>query len=133
MQQGAFNLRKWKTNSKTLQQKINLTEGETFETSEVKILGIRWDTKRDKFQLDFKEITTFVKSLPPTKRSILRLSAKVFDPMGLLSPFVIGTKILFQALCKSKIDWDSPLDGDLLCHWKCLIKEIEAISEIRKP
>ena len=130
MQQGGFNLRKWKTNSKTLQQKIDLTEGGASETSEVKILGIRWDTERDEFQFDFKEITTFVRSLPPTKRSI---SAKVFDPMGLLSPFVIGTKILFQALCKSKIDWDSPLDGDLLCHWKCLIKEIEAISEIRIP
>ena len=133
MQQGGFNLRKWKTNSKTLQQKIDLTEGGASETSEVKILGIRWDTERDEFQFEFKEITTFVRSLPPTKRSILRLSAKVFDPMGLLSPIVIGTKILFQALCKSKIDWDSPLDGDLLCHWKCLIEEIEAISEIRIP
>ena len=53
-QLGGFNLCKWKTNSKTLQQKINLTEGETFKTSEVKILGIRWDTEQDEFQ---KEIT----------------------------------------------------------------------------
>jgi len=77
IQQGRFNLRKWKTNSKTLQQKINLTEEGASETSEVKILGIRWDTERDEFQFDYKEITTFVKSLPPTKRAIKIISQGV--------------------------------------------------------
>ena len=133
MKQGGFNLRKWKTNSKILQQKINLTEGESSESSKVKLLGIRWDTERDKFQFNFKEITTFVKSLPPTKRSILRISAKVFDSLGLLSPFTIGAKILFQVLCKSKQDWDLILDGDLLRQWERLTEEFETVSEISIP
>ena len=55
-----------------------------------------------------------MKLLPPTKRSVLRISAKMFDPLGLLSPFIIGAKILFQVLCKSKQDWDSILDGKLI-------------------
>lgn len=98
-----------------LQQKIYLTKGETSETPEVEILKVRWDTERNEFQFDFKEVTTFVKSLPPTKRSILRVSAKAFDPLGLLSPFVSGTKILFQVLCKCKLDWNLILDGNMLC------------------
>ena len=65
MQQGGFNLRKWNTNSQMLRQRINLAEGDTSETLEVKILGVKWDTERDEFQFDFKELTTFVKSLPP--------------------------------------------------------------------
>ena len=67
-----------------------------------------------------------MKSLPPTKCSILRISAKVFDP-------VIGTKILFQTLCKSKLDWDSTLEGGLLHQWKYLLEEFETISEISIP
>jgi len=66
-----------------------------------------------------------MKSLPPTKRSVLRISAKVVDPLGLLSPFVIRTKILFQTLCKSKLDWDTTLEGELLHHWKCLLQRSE--------
>ena len=133
MCQGGFNLRKWKTNSKILQGKINLAEGEDSETHEVKLLGVRWNTELDTFQFDFKEVTEFVRSLPPTKRSILRISAKVFDPLGLLSPFVIKTKILFQTLCKSKLEWDSTLEGEMLHQWKHLLEEYDTVSEISIP
>ena len=133
MKQGGFNLRKWRTNSKNLQQKINLMQGESSESQEVRLLGVKWNTERDEFQFDFKEVTNFVKLLPPTKRSVLRISAKMFDPLGLLSPFIIGAKILFQVLCKSKQDWDSILDGHLLRQWKQLTEEFEAVSEISIP
>jgi len=45
MKQGGFNLRKWRTNVKTLQQRIHMEEGEGGETQEVKVLGVRWDTE----------------------------------------------------------------------------------------
>ena len=95
MKQGGFNLRKWRTNVKPLQQRINMAEGRESETQELKLLGVKWNTEFDFFQFDFKEVVDFMKSLSPIKRSVLRLSAKVFDPLGLLSPFVIGTKMLF--------------------------------------
>ena len=95
MKQGGFNLRKWRTNSKNLQQKINLMQGELSESQEVRLLGVKWNTERDEFQFVFKEVTNFVKLLPPTKCSVLRTSVKMFDPLGLLSPFIIGAKILF--------------------------------------
>ena len=47
------------------------------------------------------------------RRSILKVSAKLFDLLGLLSPFIIGTKILFQSLCKDKGGWDEKLEGNL--------------------
>ena len=74
-----------------------------------------------------------MKLLLPTKHSVLRISAKTFDLLGLLSPFIIGAKILFLMLCKSKRDWDSILDGDLLCQWKHLREEFETVSEISIP
>ena len=55
-----------------------------------------------------------MQSLTPTKRSILRLSAKIFDPLGFLSPFVTSIKMLFQTLCKSKVSWNDELEGYLL-------------------
>ena len=91
MNQGGFNLRKWKTNSRILQQRIDAVEGKAVnEMLELKLLGVSWDISKDTFQFDLRDLVNFVKSLPPTKQSILRASAKVFDPLGLLSPFVFG-------------------------------------------
>ena len=78
-----------------------MAEGRGSETQELKLLGVKWNTEVDFFQFDYKEVVDFMKSLLPTKCSVLRLSAKVFDPLGLLSPFVIGTNTLFQTFCKS--------------------------------
>ena len=78
-------------------------------------------------------MTVFVRALPSTKRSMLRVLIKVFDPLGLLiiSPFMIGTKILFQTLCKSKINWDDILDGTLMQRWNCLVKSLNHLRKLQ--
>lgn len=42
------------------------------------------------------------------KRSILRIVAKFFDPLGIISPNVIEMKVIFEELCKMKAAWDDP-------------------------
>ena len=136
MRKGGFNLRKWHTNSADLQQRIDYLENVTLsETSstQVKILGMSWDTKEDYFCFEFGDVVLYMQSLPPTRRSVLRLSAKIFDPLGLLSPFVISIKILFQTSCKSKLQWDDRLDGSLLEEWVRLEKDLVTLSQIRVP
>ena len=61
------------------------------------------------------------------------MSAKLSNPLGLCSPFIIGTKILFQILCKNKVGWDEELEGNLSKRWKQLITELEALSTIKAP
>ena len=72
-------------------------------------------------------------SLPLNKRSVLKVTAKIFDPMGFLSPFTIGLKILFQELCVGKINWDETLQGELLRKWKSLLDEIRCFETVRIP
>ena len=98
-------------------------------------MGLNWDCKADKFYFDLQEVITLAKSLLPTRRSILKVSAKFFNPLGLLSPFIIGTKILFQSLCKDKVGWDEKLEGTLaknetksLRNWS-----LEVLSTIKVP
>ena len=76
----------------------------------MKLLGVKWNTEVGFFQYNFKEVVDFMKSLL-TKCFVLRLSAKVFDPLGLLSPIVNGAKMVFQTFCKSNLDWDTMLEG----------------------
>ena len=44
----------------------------------------------------FFELMKYARSLPTSKHSLLRVIAKIFDPLGLLAPFVIRLKALFQ-------------------------------------
>lgn len=88
----------------------------------------------DEFLFNFTEPMNLAHSLPVTKRSaILRLSAKIFDPLGFLSPFVIQIKIIFQEICTEKIDWDQNLVGKTLDSWNSLEAELESLEQVKIP
>ena len=63
--------------------------GSTTSDDETKVLGVNWDPESDQFYFDFSKIHEYGKELPITKRSVLKISAKLFDPIGIFSPFVI--------------------------------------------
>ena len=103
------------------------------ETTQVKVLGMAWDTVADAFLFNLAELIEYARSLPVTKRSLLKWSSKIFDPLGFLSPFTIRLKILFQVLCLDKIDWDGELQGESRKQWNVLISELEILKTIRVP
>ena len=61
-----------------------------------RVLGISWDNQTDDFLFDFTNLIVYVRQLQPSKRSVLKFTAKIYDPLGLLSSFVICLKVLFQ-------------------------------------
>lgn len=56
----------------------------------VKVLGSLWNTATDQFVFNLVDLYGQAKKLPTTKRSLLKISAKIFDPIGLLSPFAMN-------------------------------------------
>ena len=73
------------------------------------VLGINWDTNTDSFAIEFDSLVEDTYYETVTKRNILKFSTSLFDPLGLALPFILTSKVLFQKLCKDKIDWDSPV------------------------
>jgi len=98
-----------------------------------KLLGITWNSDTDEFTFCFSELIAYMKELPATKRSVLKASAKIFDPLGLISPFVIRLKVLFQTLCIEGQNWDEPLIGNALEQWNQFANELKALDKIRIP
>ena len=162
MSEGGLNLRKWTTNSPDLLKRIRQAEEahagnhgstltsvseeeQTYAQSHTglmnptesqthnKLLGVLWDSKSDELLVDLSELVRYAHSLPMTKRSVLRVSAKIFDPLGLLSPFVVKLKLLFRNLCSENVNWDDPVEGEILNKWKSLIQEFESLGQIRVP
>ena len=58
---------------------------------------------------------------------------QVVDPLGLLSPFTMKMKILFQILCNRSIDWDTPLFSEHLTHWEEIMDSLTVLHELKVP
>ena len=127
---GGFNLRKFVTSSSNLQQRIDCAEGiqhpepvqklsysdETYakttlgvpsagQAGDYKILGVSWNPRDDCLFFDVSDLAQLAYNLQPTKRNIVSLIGKFYDPLGFLAPVTIGFKIFFQKLCQPKMDW----------------------------
>ncbi|XP_051864115.1 uncharacterized protein LOC127566213 [Drosophila albomicans] len=55
--------------------------------------------------------------LKATKRNILSVTSRLFDPLGLLSPLIIKAKILLQELWLQKLEWDESIPLSLDISW----------------
>ena len=135
--EGLFHLRKWRTNDPDLRQKINSFENNEspIESTADKILGIIWDENSDTLNFDLKEIIETACSNIPTKRNILSILSSFYDPLGLIQPIIISLKILFQDICKRKVDWDTEIPDDLKETWFSLISSLKHANtiEIKRP
>ena len=80
----------------------------TLNDSEQKALGLRWDSMEDELSISFEKVVMLSDSLLPTKRNLLRLSASIFDPLGLISAVTVQFRILLQDICKLRSGWDTP-------------------------
>ncbi|XP_043241030.1 uncharacterized protein LOC122391301 isoform X1 [Amphibalanus amphitrite] len=83
----------------------------------VKVLGVTWWPDDDTFSFVGQLLPDDV---VPTKRVLLSLIARLFDPLGFLTPFTMLAKCLFQDLWEQGSGWDEPLrggDAELFRSW----------------
>ncbi|XP_058827641.1 uncharacterized protein LOC131687569 [Topomyia yanbarensis] len=134
---GGFHLHKWSSNSLELLETIPEADREqlvSFEESGanevIKMLGLMWNPSTD--ELLFVSMPT-CDIETPTKRQVLSLIARMFDPLGLVSPVVIIGKLLMQQTWKENIDWDEQITGELLKNWKYFLVAIAGINQRHIP
>jgi hypothetical protein len=148
MSRGCFSLRKWSFkcfNSAELLQRLPKDMVETSPTGtidftdqlcgtqerSVKCLGTIWNVNKDLFE--FKVPLQPSSDRPITKRSILTQIARLFDPLGWLSPVIIVTKIDMQDLWKLKCNCDEPLPRHTQEQWSSFTSNLSNLAHIYIP
>ncbi|KAG5884515.1 hypothetical protein JTB14_021651 [Gonioctena quinquepunctata] len=103
----AMKLREWCSNDEILRNMFEKDNGA--EISNIgKVLGIQWHINSDELSIDHNAVLDSVKS-PGTKRNVLKMVSKIYDPMGFLGPFTLRMKILLHSIWKLKLGWDELL------------------------
>ena len=68
-----------------------------------------------------------------TKRAVLSVISKVFDPLGLISPVTMRAKILFQDIWRLGLSWDETLPTDLLFQFQKGVQDINVLNSWQVP
>ena len=82
-------------------------------------ISIRYYSPSDEFQF--------------TKRNVLKKTASLFDPLGLIAPFVVKAKFYLQQAWLESLDWDDELPDKLKNEWKNWFIELHALRAIKIP
>lgn len=90
-----------------------------------KVLGMTWNTAKDEFNFDFSELYVLVNT-----QNIVKITAKLFDPLGLVSPMSspIILQLIFESVCKDKLDWDTALTDNFSQEWYSFYKILNIIN-----
>ena len=121
---------------KLLSKKVTFGDKDlVFEES--KVLGMSWDADNDliRYISKFKNVQEFFKHLEInenpvwTKRLILQLSATVFDPLGLISPYTVKARSILQELWKVEVGWDDKIPDDYSKRWQDWLDELFLLAE----
>ena len=100
LQKGGFNLNKWVSSSRQILESVPVerraksVQSLDLEQSDLpteRALGLVWHTDDDVFKISVKE-----KDPVMTRRELLSYLSSVYDPFGIVCPFVLIAKLLFQ-------------------------------------
>ncbi|XP_003381924.1 Pao retrotransposon peptidase superfamily [Trichinella spiralis] len=129
MKKGGFHLTKWVSNLGAVLADVPSEDilGKNTRTS--KILGIVWDSAND--ELVYSVLSDVDPWSRDTKRQLISVTAKVYDPLGHLSPYIIRAKVVFQKLWKKGLNWVDELPSDLQKEWQTWKMELCDILDIR--
>ncbi len=98
----------------------------------LKALGISWNILKDVFLVQsWSSLLQIPDAL--TKRSLLSLYPRLFDPLGFLTPYLMRPKLLFQESWNRERDWDDPLDADIAQSWNTWKIELPRLEQIETP
>ncbi|KAI3356833.1 hypothetical protein L3Q82_003486 [Scortum barcoo] len=98
------------------------------ELSVERALGVQWCVEADEFQF---RVT--VKENPLTRRRVLSTVASVFDPLGLVAPFILLGKQILQTLCRDKVGWDEALPAHILPKWESWLRDLPHLEALKIP
>ncbi|GFX65966.1 integrase catalytic domain-containing protein [Trichonephila clavipes] len=120
MTEGMFDLRGWESSVIPSESMTSL------------VLGLIWDKNSDTLEID-SESLKFDEKEKITKRKILSLVSRVFDPIGFLAPVMIQPKILLQATWKTKETWDDEVNDKIRKKFLKWGKQLKYFKNIKIP
>lgn len=142
MNTAGYELRKWSCNVPALLDDLPSDHMETprpFDGTDdgpglIKVLGIHWDPSLDIFTYH----VNLISDGPVTRRNILSLVARLYDPIGWICPIIFKIKLLLQSLLSNnkesrQVNWDAPAPSSIVKQWHDIISDLPNLRQVSIP
>lgn len=136
---GGFEIRQWASNLPSVIE--DLPPEATSASSELWLsrsssdlqeptLGLRWNCLSDTLGYKHRPL----EPSEPTMRTLYKVLASQYDPIGFIVPFTTRAKVLIQDLWKQDIGWDDPIHPQTLRdQWLSWEEELPNLPHLELP
>ncbi|GFS30169.1 integrase catalytic domain-containing protein [Nephila pilipes] len=115
--EGKFNLGGWKYTGDDDPERVT------------SVLGLIWNCKEDERKINLDWIETHKLEIV-SKRVILSVTHRVFDPIGFLCPVLLIPKLMLQKMWKDNIPWDREVEDDLKLEFLKWFEELISLKNL---
>ena len=131
MSRASMTLRQWASNNPEVGALLSVEFGDKMlEDDSIHVLGMIWVASAD--LLSFKG-PVIEPGLVITKRVVLSYFSKLFDPLGLVAPFVMLAKCLFQELWSLGLGWDDEVAEEYQLRFLRWIGDLDVLRDWSVP
>ncbi|UYV61049.1 hypothetical protein LAZ67_1003226 [Cordylochernes scorpioides] len=96
-----------------------------------KILGVVWNKMEDSLKCELPDNLSLQPKL--TKRLVLSMVQRIFDPLGFCAPVFLPPKLLLQRSWGLKLGWDTPLPESMAQEFRTWLDQIKFRELIKIP
>jgi hypothetical protein len=128
-EKGNFKLRKLRTNCEELKE-VFLEDLDEYD-EETKILGVTWNPNEDVLIPASSLRDAEIPEDYITKRGVASFMAKMYDPLGLLTPIMTDIKIFLQDLWKKDAAWDTQLNFEESNEFKRIANDMKMYANLK--
>jgi len=118
-----------------IQAKTFEVEDKDITYEDQKVLGIVYSVKTDTFSYNIKfnsldDWKRALKIVEWTKRTVLKVTASHFDPLGLASPITILSRRVMQNIWSLKTEWDDVIGEVQTKAWEEALSELLSLPKL---
>ena len=137
-----FQVKKWASNSTELLKRmdpdslapteVDLHSSEdNVISADTSTLGVQWEPRTDR--IHYSRCKNIAKENENTMTSVASLLAKPFDPLGLLSPFILQARFIMKECHVERLKWQDALPDNLRDEWLKWVQQLKNLDQVQFP
>lgn len=118
MKERQFDLRGWEQTGEIAEKPTN-------------VLGILWNKNEDTLSINIDKLIELDREQVVTKKVLLSVAHKLFDPIGIISPVTLIPKLLLQQTWCEDLSWKDEVSQDTRTQFLRWLDEISQLNEVK--